>query len=263
MNDSTDTSAKPETPEKSEAAAMGAQSAQSAGAAEPAPAAEPAGVAAAAAETAEAAEATEEADGSDEHSSKNWYAVQVLVGFEKAIKENLLDRIHDHGMEEHFGEILLPIERVMEIQNGKKKMNEKKLYPGYLFLQIAVEWDEEMGQDRIRPECWHLVRRTRRVGDFISGSLTVRKDEEKIPAPLARDVVEKIRRQMRDSFEKTPVMRAQFVTGDQVRIKEGPFSDFSGTVDAVNAERRRLTVMVMVFGRSTPVELDFTQVDKV
>lgn len=202
-------------------------------------------------------------EATDEDTGKNWYAVQVLVGFEKAVKENLLDRIQEHGMDEHFGEVLLPIERTLEIQNGKKKMTERKLYPGYLFLEIAVEWDETMGQDKIRPECWHLVRRTRRIGDFISGSLTVRKDEEKIPAPLAREVVEKIRRQMRDSFEKTPVMRAQFVTGEQVRIKEGPFSDFSGTVDVVNAERRRLTVMVMVFGRSTPVELDFTQVDKI
>ena len=206
---------------------------------------------------------TPEAEDSVAHSGKNWYAVQVLVGFEKAIKENLLDRIQENGLDEHFGEILLPIERVMEIQNGKKKMTERKLYPGYLFLEIAVEWDDTMGQERIRPECWHLVRRTRRVGDFISGSLTVRKDEEKIPAPLAREVVEKIRRQMRDSFEKTPVMRAQFVSGEQVRIKEGPFSDFAGTVDVVNIERRRLTVMVMVFGRSTPVELDFTQVDKI
>ncbi|MGI9306655.1 MAG: transcription termination/antitermination protein NusG [Gammaproteobacteria bacterium] len=182
---------------------------------------------------------------------KNWYAVQVLVGYEKAVRENLLSRINDFNMQDRFGEILLPVERMLEIQNGKKKITERKLYPGYLFLEIAA--DEA---DRIRPECWHLVRRTRRVGNFISGALDA-------PAPLSKDVVEKIRRQMRDSFEKGPVMRAQFVVGDQVRIKEGPFSDFAGSVDAVNDERRRLRVLVMVFGRSTPVELDFSQADKI
>ena len=183
--------------------------------------------------------------------AKNWYAVQVLVGFEKAVRENLLSRISEHGMQDRFGEILLPVERTLEIQNGKKKITERKLYPGYLFLEIAAEEN-----NNIRPECWHLVRRTRRVGNFISGALDA-------PAPLPKDVVEKIRRQMRDSYEKAPVMRAQFVTGDQVRIKEGPFSDFSGVVDAVNDERRRLTVLVMVFGRSTPVELDYGQADKI
>lgn len=188
-----------------------------------------------------------------EHSAetKNWYAVQVLVGFEKAVRENLLSRISEHGMQDRFGEILLPVERTLEIQNGKKKITERKLYPGYLFLEIAAEEN-----NNIRPECWHLVRRTRRVGNFISGALDA-------PAPLPKDVVEKIRRQMRDSYEKAPVMRAQFVVGDQVRIKEGPFSDFSGVVDAVNDERRRLTVLVMVFGRSTPVELDYGQADKI
>lgn len=183
---------------------------------------------------------------------KNWYAVQVLVGFEKAVRENLLSRIIEHGMQDRFGEILLPVERTLEIQNGKKKITERKLYPGYLFLEIATSEES----NSIRPECWHLVRRTRRVGNFISGALDA-------PAPLTRDVVEKIRRQMQDSYEKGPVMRAQFATGDQVRIKEGPFSDFSGVVDAVNDERRRLTVLVMVFGRSTPVELDYGQADKI
>ena len=188
---------------------------------------------------------------------KHWYAVQVLVGFEKAVKENLLDRIHEHGMENRFGEILLPVERALEIRNGKKKITERKLYPGYLFLEIAVELSAESSEKgKIRPECWHLVRKTRRVGNFISGS-----DED--PDPLLPEVVEKIRRQMQDSFEKGPVIRAQFVAGEQVRIKDGPFSDFSGTVESVNAERSRLTVLVMVFGRSTPVELDFNQADKV
>ena len=182
---------------------------------------------------------------------KRWYAVQVLVGFEKAVRENLISRIDEHGMGDRFGEILLPIERTLEIQNGKKKVTERKLYPGYLFLEIAAD-----ASDRILPECWHLVRRTRRIGNFISGAMDA-------PAPLHKDVVDKIRRQMQDSFEKDPVVRAQFVRGDQVRIKEGPFSDFSGAVETVNLERSRLSVFVMVFGRSTPVELDFNQVDKI
>lgn len=183
---------------------------------------------------------------------KRWYAVQVLVGFEKAVRENLLTRIQEHGMEDRFGEILLPIERTLEMKNGKKKLIERKLYPGYLFLEISAEG----ASDSIRPECWHLVRRTRRVGNFISGAMDA-------PAPLPESVVEKIRQQMQDSFDKAPVVRAQFARGDQVRIKEGPFSEFSGTVDTVNSERSRLTVLVMVFGRSTPVELDFNQADKI
>ncbi|MGU9951797.1 MAG: transcription termination/antitermination protein NusG [Gammaproteobacteria bacterium WSBS_2016_MAG_OTU1] len=191
-----------------------------------------------------------------------WYAVQVLVGFEKAIKENLLDRIEEHDMKNRFGEILLPIEKILEIQNGKKKMVERKLYPGYLFLEIAVEDGDGGDKAKIRPECWHLVRRTRRVGNFITGSLSLKSDKEDMPAPLDVEVVEKIRRQMQDSIE-VPVVRAQFVTGEHVRVKDGPFSDFSGSVDAVNLERNRLTVLVMVLGRSTPVELDFSQVDKI
>lgn len=192
---------------------------------------------------------------------KRWYAVQVLVGFEKAVRENLLGRISEHGMEDRFGEILLPIERTMEIQSGKKKVTERKLYPGYLFLEIAADAESDL----MRPECWHLVSRTRRVGNFISmsGGSGAVADRDKTPAPLSAEVVEKIRRQMRDSFEKDPVVRALFAAGDHVRVKDGPFTEFSGVVDAVNSERSRLKVLVMVFGRSTPVELDFGQVDKI
>ena len=194
--------------------------------------------------------------------AKKWYAVQVLVGFEKNIRQNLLDRIQEHDMGDRFGEILLPIERTLEIQSGKKKLVERKLYPGYLFLEIAVEKDPGSAQEKIRAECWHLVRRTRRVGHFITGALSTTSEDD-MPAPLDDNVMDKIRRQMQDSIDKGPVVRAQFTAGDQVRIKEGPFSDFSGTVEAVNLERNRLTVMVMVFGRSTPVELDFSQADKI
>lgn len=145
---------------------------------------------------------------------KKWYAVQVLVGYEKSVRENLLERIDQHDLGGYFGDVLLPVENTLEIRQGKKKMTERKLYPGYLFLEMCMI-----------PECWHLVRKTRRVGGFISGT-----NEE--PAALALDVVSKIHRQMQDSIEKGPVIRAQFATGDQVRIKEGPFSDFSGTVDS-------------------------------
>ncbi len=201
-------------------------------------------------------------DASDKNAEvKRWYAVQVLVGFEKAVRENLLGRISEHGMEDRFGEIFLPMERTMEIHNGKKKIIERKLYPGYLFLEIAADGESDM----MRPECWHLVSRTRRVGNFISmsGGSGAIADRDKTPEPLSAEVVEKIRRQVQDSFEKDPVVRAQFVAGDHVRVKDGPFTDFSGVVDVVNAERSRLKVLVMVFGRSTPVELDFSQVDKI
>ena len=182
---------------------------------------------------------------------KHWYVVQVMVGFEKSVREHLLERIEQQGMHEQFGEILLPVERVLEIRSGKKKITERKLYPGYLFLEIAADT-----QNHILAECWHLVRKTPRIGHFISGATDA-------PAPLPKNVIEKIRAQMGSEDDKDLVVRAQFVMGDQVRIKDGPFSDFSGTVDSVNAERSRLTVLVMVFGRSTPVELDFSQVDKI
>ena len=134
---------------------------------------------------------------------KKWYAVQVLVGFEKVVRENLQERIEQHGLQERFGGILLPVEKTLEIRNGKKKEVERKLYPGYLFLEMSMA-----------PDTWHLVRRTRRVGGFISGT-------NDAPSPLHIDVVDKIRQQMQDSIDKGPVMRRNLQWASKCASKTG------------------------------------------
>ena len=179
---------------------------------------------------------------------KLWYVAKAAVGFEKAARQFLRERIKQEHMEEHFGEIMMPVERIINV--GTKKATEKKLFPGYLFVQIRTD-----SEGRMDDRCWHLVRRTRKISGFISGTSDA-------PIPLSEKEVKNIQRQMDELGNKEPSLRARFATGDTVRVKEGPFVDFTGTVESVNTERNRLTVMVMVLGRSTPVELDFSQVDK-
>lgn len=175
---------------------------------------------------------------------KAWYALHVTSGFEKHVREGLQERIERYNMQESFGEILLPIGKRLEIRRGKKKEVEEKMFPGYLFVQMNM-----------MPETWHLVRKTRWVNGFIGGS----PDE---PRALSHEEVSNIYYRIGGGGAK-PVLRAKFVDGESVRIKDGPFSDFTGVAEAVNMERERLTVSVMVFGRSTPVELDFDQVEKI
>lgn len=179
-----------------------------------------------------------------EHSTKAWYALQVTTGFEKHARSGLQERIAQQGMEECFGEILLPMEKRLEIRRGQKKELEEKMFPGYLFVEM------KMG-----PEVWHLVRNTRWINGFIGGS-------QESPRPLSTEEINGIRERIGSGLER-PTLRARFITGEQVRIKEGPFGDFNGTVESVNLERERLVVSVMVFGRSTPVELDFDQAEKI
>ena len=192
-----------------------------------------------------------------EKKGMNWYAVHVSVGFEKAAREALEENIDRREMREEFGEILYPTEKVLEIKKGSKQVTERKLYPGYLFIQMRMSADEKavLAEKELASKCWHLVRRTRRINGFISGT------SDK-PLPLTNEEIVKIRRQIEEGEDRGPKLQVYFATGDNVRIKEGPFMDFSGTVDSVNAERRRLSVLVMVLGRSTPVELDFDQVEK-
>lgn len=187
---------------------------------------------------------------SEVKSKKNWYIIQVTVGRESSARKNLITRMEEQNLINNFGEMLLPVEKVFEIVNGKKKEREKKLYPGYLFIEIEVNENND-----ILPECWHLIKKTKGVGGFVSGM-------QDSPAPTSPDTIEKIKQKMVDNKEKEPSVYVPFSINDQVTIKEGPFDGFTGSVDVINVERRRLTVMVMVFGRSTPVELDFTQVYK-
>ncbi|MGI9337262.1 MAG: transcription termination/antitermination protein NusG [Gammaproteobacteria bacterium] len=201
-----------------------------------------------AANAAPAGESREDSRMADDIEGMSWYVAKAAVGFEKAARTFLEERIRQENMDEHFGEIMMPVEQVLSI--GTKKTTEKKLFPGYLFIQIRTDSDGRM-DDR----CWHLVRRTRKISGFISGASDA-------PIPLSEREVKQIRRKMDELSNKEPSLQARFATGDTVRVKEGAFVDFTGTVESVNIDRSRLKVLVMVLGRATPVELDFNQVDK-
>lgn len=183
-----------------------------------------------------------------EADKKNWYALQVTTGYENKAYEFLKERIESSSLQNKFGQVLIPTEKRLEFRRGVKKEIEEKMFPGYLFVEIMTEPNKPMDAD-----CWHLVRKTRWINGFIGGAPDA-------PRPLSEPEVEAILKQIGD--KDSPTLRSRFVVGGQVHIKDGPFDDFSGTVQSVNNERERLTVAVMVFGRSTPVELDFSQVEK-
>ena len=199
-----------------------------------------------------------EAAGGDAREGMHWFALHVAVGFETQVSEDLKERFERAAkaksqleseqsawLRGKLGEILVPTEKIESLakpRKGREPVTERKLYPGYLFIQMRMD-----------PETWHLVKNTRRVTGFIGGAR-----EE--PAPLQSADIEDIRERIEAG--KKPTARGLFSVGGMVRVKEGPFSDFTGTVESVLDDRRRLTVSVMVFGRSTPVELAFDQVEK-
>lgn len=172
---------------------------------------------------------------------KKWYALYVSTGFERHARDGLLERIERYELSESFGEVLLPIGKTREIKKGVEKETEEKMFPGYLFVQMEMT-----------PETWHLVRRTRFINGFIGGASNE-------PHPLSQSEIASIRDRVDNVVAVT---KSRFSVGEKVLIKEGPFADFSGTIEAVNDERERLTIAVAVFGRETPVELDFDQVEK-
>ena len=185
--------------------------------------------------------------------SMSWYAVQVAAGYEKATRGALEERIAAAAddLRECFGQVLLPTEVVVSMRAGVKRQSESKLYPGYLFVQADMPADDPKKTSKI----WHLVRYTPKVLGFIGGDSTA-------PRALTADEMEMITRQIKEGAESfRPLVMYQ--TGENVRVKDGPFADFNGTVEDVNYDRNRLTVSVMVFGRVTPVELDFEQVEKI
>jgi len=171
---------------------------------------------------------------------KNWYVVHTYSGFEDKVKTSIEDKVKRKGLDEKITRILIPTERVIEIKGGKKREADKKFYPGY----ILVEMD-------LSDETWHLVRSTPRVTGFVGGAE---------PVPLPQEEVEEILQQL----ERGPVqqVRTQFEIGEAVRIIDGPFANFVGSVDEVDMDHGRLRVMVSIFGRLTPVELNFFQVEK-
>jgi len=177
-------------------------------------------------------------------SNKRWYIVHAYSGMEKAVERNLRERIDRAGMQDKFGRILVPTEEVVELKNGKKTVTERRIYPGYVLVEM------EMADDT-----WHLVKHTSKVTGFIGGA-------RNRPAPISEAEVAKIVSQMQEGAEK-PRPKVEWIVGELVRVKEGPFTDFNGAVEEVNYEKSKVKVSVTIFGRATGVELDFAQVEKV
>lgn len=175
--------------------------------------------------------------------AKRWYVVHAYSGYEKKVASSLRERIELYDMQDQFGEVLVPTEEVVEIRSGQKRKSERKFFPGYVLVQMELNDDT-----------WHLVKETPRVMGFIGGKA----DQ---PAPITEREAEAILQRMHDSEDK-PKPKTMFEPGEVVRVIDGPFNDFNGVVEEVNYEKSRLRVAVSIFGRSTPVELEFTQVEK-
>jgi len=176
-------------------------------------------------------------------SAKRWYVVHAFSGMEKSVAKALQERIDRAGMQDHFGQILVPVEEVVEVRGGKKAISERRFFPGY----VLVEMD-------MNDETWHLVKNTNKVTGFVGGA-------RNRPAPISQEDVLKIVNQMQEGTDK-PRHKVEFMVGEFVRVKDGPFTDFNGTVEEVNYEKNKMRVSVTIFGRATPVELEFGQVEK-
>ena len=172
-----------------------------------------------------------------------WYIVHAYSGMEKAVERNIAERIARASMQDKFGRVLVPTEEVVEMKNGQRKTTERRLFPGYVFVEMVMDDDT-----------WHLVKHTNKVTGFVGGA-------KNRPAPISEAEVQKIVSQMQEGTDK-PRHKVEFMVGELVRVKEGPFTDFNGSVEDVNYEKSRVRVSVMIFGRSTPVELEFSQVEK-
>jgi transcriptional antiterminator NusG len=173
-----------------------------------------------------------------------WYVVHAYSGMEKAVERNLKERIDRSGMQAKFGRILVPTEEVVELKGGKKAVTQRRFFPGYVLVEMLLDDDT-----------WHLVKHTSKVTGFVGGAKTR-------PSPISEAEVLKIVSQMQEGVEK-PRPKVQWEVGEMVRIKEGPFTDFNGSVEDVNYDKSKVRVAVTIFGRATPVELDFAQVEKV
>jgi transcriptional antiterminator NusG len=175
--------------------------------------------------------------------SKRWYVVHVYSGMEKSVHKAMLERIERAGLQTSFGQVLVPSEEVVEMKGGQKSISERRIFPGY----VLVEMD-------LTDETWHVIKNTPRVTGFLGGS-------GNRPTPISEKEVAKIMSQMEEGVEK-PRPKVLFEVGEMVRVKEGPFADFNGNVEEVNYEKSKVRVSVAIFGRSTPVELDFSQIEK-
>jgi len=175
--------------------------------------------------------------------AKRWYVVHAYSGFENRVKQSLLERIERSGLQEKFGEIMVPTEEVVEMREGQKRRSERKFFPGYVLVQMEMDDDT-----------WHMVKDVPKVLGFIGGT-------SDRPAPITDKEADAILQRVQEGAEK-PRPKVLFEPGEVVRVTEGPFNDFNGVVEEVNYEKSKLRVAVMIFGRSTPVDLDFGQVEK-
>ncbi|HBR96928.1 MAG TPA: transcription termination/antitermination protein NusG [Gammaproteobacteria bacterium] len=176
--------------------------------------------------------------------AKRWYVVQAFSGFENSVKRSLEERIERFAMQDKFDEVLVPTEEVVEMRSGQQHRSERKFFPGYVLVRMEMD-----------DESWHLVRDVPRVLGFIGGTADR-------PAPITDKEADAILQRVQEGVEK-PRPKVLFEVGEVVRVTDGPFNDFNGVVEEVNFEKSRLLVAVQIFGRSTPVELDFSQVEKV
>ncbi len=172
-----------------------------------------------------------------------WYVVHAFSQYEKKVATSLKERVERHGMGDRFGDIIVPTEEVVEIRNGQKRKSERKFFPGYVLVQMELD-----------DETWHLVKETPRVLGFIGGKA----DQ---PAPITEAEANAILQRVEAGVD-APKPKTMFEPGEMVRVIDGPFNDFNGVVEDVNYEKNRLNVAVLIFGRSTPVELEFGQVEK-
>jgi transcriptional antiterminator NusG len=172
-----------------------------------------------------------------------WYIVHTYSGFEHKVKASLEERIKTLNQQDLFGNILVPTEQVVELKKGKKKTSSRKFYPGYIMVQMALN-----------EETWHTVKNTAKVTGFLGGGSR--------PIPVPDEEADRIIRQMEDGISK-PKPRYSFEEGDEIRVVDGPFSNFQGTVEEVKHDKEKVKVLITIFGRATPVELDFIQVSKI
>lgn len=172
-----------------------------------------------------------------------WYVVQAYSQYEMRVKQLLVERITRAGLDDFFGQILIPTEEVSEVRDGKRRTSERKFFPGYVLIEMELN-----------DETWHLVKDTPNVSGFIGGT-------SDRPFPLTQSEVDAIMNRMQEGAE-SPKPRTLYEVGEEIRVIDGPFADFNATVEMVNYEKSRLKVSVEIFGRATPVELEFYQVEK-
>jgi transcriptional antiterminator NusG len=172
-----------------------------------------------------------------------WYIVHTYSGFEQKVKATLEERIRTLGQQDYFGKILVPTEQVVELRKGKKRTSSRKFYPGYILVQMVLNDDT-----------WHTVRNTAKVTGFVGGG--------SMPSPIPDEEAERIILQMEEGVSR-PKPKYQFEEGDEVRVVDGPFSNFQGVVEEVKPDKEKMRVLITIFGRATPVELDFIQVNKI